>query len=130
MSAKRILIIDDTPEFILMMRFRLEANGYEVVEAHTGPDGLTMAETHGPGLVLLDVVMPDMDGFEVLAKIKATPATAHIPVVMLSAKADQAVKDRASELAASAFVTKPCDSAKLLSTISEHFVADLAGCPA
>jgi CheY-like chemotaxis protein len=128
-SNNRILIIDDTPEFILMMRFRLEANGYEILEAHTGEDGLSLAQTHDPSLVLLDVVMPEMDGFEVLEKLKAAPETSHLPVVMLSAKADQAVKDRAAELAANAFVTKPCDSAKLLTTIAEQINAP-STCPA
>ncbi len=101
----------------MLMRFRLEANGYEVLTAADGEAGLELARQCRPRLVLLDVVMPNMDGFEVLEKLKASTTTAAIPVIMLSARAEKAARDQAGALNAEGFVTKPCDTVHLLEMI-------------
>jgi len=82
---KKILIIDDEPQILLLAATRLKANGYDVVTALSGEQGLKKARTKLPDLVLLDHVMPDMDGGEVLDCLKTDPAMQHIPVIMFTA---------------------------------------------
>jgi CheY-like chemotaxis protein len=82
---KKILVIDDEPQILLMASFRLKANGYAVVTAFSGEQGLRAAKAEAPGLIFLDYVMPEMDGAEVLERLKKDPATKHIPVIMFTA---------------------------------------------
>lgn len=83
--VKKILVIDDEPQILLMASSRLKANGYAVVTALSGEQGLSEAKSQSPGLIFLDFVMPEMDGAEVLARLKKDPATKRIPVVMFTA---------------------------------------------
>ncbi|MBU4478575.1 MAG: response regulator [Candidatus Omnitrophica bacterium] len=88
MINKKILIIDDEPELVKAVEIRLKANGYEVEGAYDGKAGIDKAEKFKPDLVLLDIMMPGMDGQEVLKKLKENPETKTIPVIMLSAKSE------------------------------------------
>ena len=113
----RILIVDDIVVNIKLLEAKLRAEYYEVLSAASGPLGLETARTQFPDLILLDVMMPGMDGFEVCAKLKADPATAHIPVVMVTAL--DGVEDRIKGLEAGAddFLTKPIDETALMARI-------------
>ena len=82
---KKILVIDDEPQILLMVSARLKANGYAVVSAFSGDQGLQRARKEMPDLIFLDHVMPNMDGDEVLERLKKDPGTKNIPVVMFTA---------------------------------------------
>ena len=91
--ATRVLVIDDEPPIRLLCRVNLEAEGMEVLEAADGPSGLDQARREHPDVVLLDVMMPGLDGWKVAEQLLADPRTSGIPIVFLSARADTA--DRA-----------------------------------
>jgi len=82
----KILIIDDLPDNVTLLTFDLEDQGYDVIRAQSGPEGLELAAAQRPDAILLDVMMPEMDGIEVCRRLKADPQLAHIPVVLLTAK--------------------------------------------
>jgi two-component system cell cycle response regulator len=113
----RILIVDDIIVNIKVLEAKLRAEYYEVLAATSGPQGLETARTQHPDLILLDIMMPGMDGFEVCRKLKADAQTAHIPVVMLTAL--DGVEDRVKGLEAGAddFLTKPINETALLARI-------------
>jgi DNA-binding response OmpR family regulator len=111
----RILVVDDEPDILLMLRMSLEDEGHEVFLAPDGAAGLERLAEHRPDLVVLDVMMPVLDGFGMLErKRESGDAT---PVVMLSAKSEQADIDRATELGAVEFVSKPFDLDRLVALI-------------
>ncbi|MCX7591210.1 MAG: response regulator [Kiritimatiellae bacterium] len=117
---RRVLIIDDEPEFVDMIKMRLEANECEVLTAHDGPSGLEKIRKERPGLVLLDVMMPGMDGFQVLREIRQSDDIAHIPVVMLTAKGESKSLFKAEELGATDYLIKPCNSQDLVKIVRKH----------
>lgn len=120
MLAKKILIVDDEPEFIDMIQMRLEANGYEVVRATSGSEGLERAAEENPKLILLDVMMPEMDGFDVLKRLRRNPATQYIPVVMLTARGETKSIFRAQDRGATDYLIKPCEPQELLDVVGKH----------
>src|SRR5690348_490815 len=103
----RVLVVDDVPANVKLLEARLSAEYFDVVTALSGQQALAMCERAECDIVLLDVMMPDMDGFEVCRRIKANPSTHHLPVVMVAAL-DQ-ISDRVKGLEAGAddFLTKP-----------------------
>src|SRR5947209_19403838 len=113
----RVLVVDDIPSNIKLLEARLAAEYFEVVSASNGQDALARIAEQEPDIVLLDVMMPGMDGFEVCRRIKNNPKTAHIPVVMVTAL-DQ-TSDRVAGLDAGAddFLTKPVDDAALFARV-------------
>jgi adenylate cyclase len=111
-----ILAVDDVPQNIRLLRAVLEPRGYAVAAAASGAEALTVLAAGGVDLVLLDVVMPGMDGYAVCRAIRADPATAFLPVVMITASGEQE-KRRALEAGADDFVTKPFESAELLARV-------------
>lgn len=117
---KKILMIDDEPDFVEMVRMRLEANGYEVCTASAGEEGLKVAQAENPHLILLDVMMPGMDGFQVLRKLRSMPDTKYIPVIMLTARGESKAIFKAQEEGVTDYLIKPCDAPALLETIARH----------
>ena len=115
--AKKILLIDDDSQLIELVAMRLEANEYQVLAAFSGQDGLSMAESEEPDLILLDITMPGMDGLEVLRKLKYNSKTSHIPVVMLTSKTESQAIFRSQELRAVEYIIKPFEPKELLSII-------------
>jgi two-component system cell cycle response regulator len=113
----RILVVDDIPANVKLLEVRLLAEYFEVLTATNGPDAIETCENGKVDVVLLDVMMPDMDGFEVCRRLKSDPATAHIPVVMITAL-DQ-VSDRVRGLQAGAddFLTKPVNDLQLMTRV-------------
>jgi DNA-binding response OmpR family regulator len=96
----------------------LELEGYDVKRASNGDEALKFVRTFKPDVVLLDVMMPKLDGREVCRRIKADPATADVPVIFLSARAQDMDVNSGLELGASAYITKPFDPVELLETVS------------
>lgn len=113
-DARRILVVDDEPRMIGFIRMNLELEGHQVVEASTGMEALESIRTRLPDVVLLDVMMPDMDGFETLRMLREF---SNIPVIMLTAKGDENDKVYGLELGADDYVTKPFGPRELSSRI-------------
>jgi diguanylate cyclase (GGDEF)-like protein len=113
-GAARILVVDDEPPIRDILRFQLENAGFRVDCAGTGEEGLRMVEQDPPDLVLLDLMIPELDGYEVCRRMKSTYASRHIPVIMLTARGDLAEKLRGLEHGANDYVTKPFSMPELL----------------
>jgi two-component system cell cycle response regulator len=113
----RILVVDDVATNRIVMKVKLAAACYAVLQADCGTAALTAARTECPDLILLDVVMPDMSGLEVCRKLKTDPATADIPVILITALADRASKMAGLEAGADDFLTKPVDEVTLLARV-------------
>jgi len=113
-NRKRILVVDDEKGLVKIIRLNLEQDGYEVVEAYNGSQAMEKLRTTLPDLVLLDVMMPDTDGFTVLKMIRQIGAT---PVIMLTAKGEEDDKIKGLELGADDYVTKPFSPRELTSRI-------------
>ncbi len=111
-----ILIVDDTPQNVRLAEALLAPGGYRVVAAGSGPEALDRIVTMPPDLVLLDLLMPDMDGFAVCRAIRENPATAILPVIMVTASGDEQ-KVRAIEAGADDFISRPINQAELLARI-------------
>ncbi|WP_376091108.1 PleD family two-component system response regulator [Roseomonas sp. CCTCC AB2023176] len=116
MSA-RVLVVDDVAANLKLLEARLSAEYYEVAVASSGPEALRVAQSWNPDVVLLDVMMPGMDGYEVCRLMKASPQTAHIPVVMITALVDQAERVRGLEAGADDFLSKPVDHTTLFARV-------------
>ena len=116
---KKILIADDRPEVVELVRVTLEGEDYQIVDASNGKETLKKARLEKPDLVLLDVVMPKMDGFEVCRKLKKDPQTKEIPIIMLTAKGQKVDQEKGRELGARDYITKPFSPSALLRKIEE-----------
>lgn len=117
MSA-RILVVDDIMANRRLMQAKLEAKYYSVLLAENGPQAIEVAHSSAPEIILLDVMMPGMDGYEVCRQLKASPETAHIPVVMLTALSETADRVRGLDAGADDFLTKPVDDFALMSRLN------------
>jgi CheY-like chemotaxis protein len=112
-----LLVIDDDPDSRDLLKRMLEKDGYAVLTASGGAEGLALAKEHQPELITLDVMMPSMDGWAVLSALKADPATAEIPVVMMTMVDD---KPMGFALGASDYLTKPIDKSRVLQVVSRR----------
>jgi len=123
---KKILMVDDDLDFCGAVQLLLESKAYEVVLAHDGKEGLEKARTVGPGLVILDVMMPEMNGYDVCVVLKADPKLSSIPVILLTA-VDQSIfkttytKAMGLMTEADDYIAKPVESAELVSRV-EHLL--------
>ena len=113
----RILVVDDIPANVKLLEVRLLAEYFEVLTASNGADALETCENGKVDVVLLDVMMPDMDGFEVCRRIKSDPATSHIPVVMITALDQVSDRIRGLEVGADDFLTKPVNDLQLMTRV-------------
>ena len=112
-----ILIVDDEPENIELLDRRLSRRGFTVVGATSAEEGLKVALSERPALILMDIKMPNLDGFDALRMLQADPLTAGIPVIALTAHAMQEDRDRALAAGARDYETKPVDLDRLLAKI-------------
>jgi two-component system response regulator MtrA len=115
-----VLIADDDADILLLVKAVLERSGYEVVAASDGAEALASVRARKPDLAVLDIAMPEVDGLEVLRRLRADPTTSELPVVLLSARAQEADVERGFAIGASAYLKKPFSPREL----SEH-VAEL-----
>lgn len=105
--ARQLLLVDDERDLVFYTKLFLEEQGYEVLEAYDGRQALEVLQSHRPDLIILDVAMPRMTGWDVLAEIQQDPEKADIPVLMLTARAEDADKARGWELGVTWYQTKP-----------------------
>ena len=117
--GKKVLIVDDEPNIVAALEFLLEKNGYEVRVAANGEEALGQLDAFRPDLVLLDVMVPKMSGYEVCQRMRAEPRWQAIKVVMLSAKGREVEVSKGMSLGADLYVTKPFSSAELVATIDK-----------
>jgi len=120
MERKKVLVVDDEEQLATLIKMRLEANGFAVVTASDGSQGLEMAVLEQPNLILLDVMMPKMDGHEVLRRLKYSEQTRHIPVAMLTARGDTSSILKAQEMGAKDYLIKPFESDELVEFVKQH----------
>lgn len=118
--ARKILVIDDEPDFVDAIKMRLEANGYVMVSASDGREGVDKAKRERPDLILLDLVMPNVNGILALSMLKTDPKIAHIPVVILTAKTDSDYITDTMKLGAVDYIVKPADMQVLIEVVRKY----------
>ena len=118
---KKILAVDDERHIVRLVEVNLQRAGYQVVTAYDGREALEKVKAEDPDLIVLDVMMPYMDGFEVLKNLKADPVTAEIPVIMLTAKAQDADVFRGWQSGVDCYLTKPFNPMELLTFVKRIF---------
>lgn len=118
-NKKRILIIEDEEQMVEMLKMRLEANNYEVLSTDDGKKGLEMAQKQNPDLIILDLMIPKMDGFKVCGLLKKDSRYSRIPIILFTARAQESDKRMGEEIGADAYITKPFEPKVLLEKIEE-----------
>lgn len=113
-QQSRILVVDDEPDILNLLEYNLKRAGFQAILAKDGPEAIEAAKAHRPDLVLLDIMLPDMEGTEVLRRLKALEVTASIPVIMLTAKGEEVDKIVGFELGAEDYITKPFSPRELI----------------
>ena len=121
--GKRILVIEDDPSSARLVGYALEREGYQVEIAVNGVEGLRKAQEEQPDLVILDVMLPGLDGFEVCHRLRADSTTDHVPILMLSAKAQEIDKSTGLKVGADEYLVKPADPAEILANV-ERLLAE------
>lgn len=116
----RILIVDDSPTEIHILKSMLKKGGYEVFTAQSGEEGINTAKTEKPDLILMDVVMPGINGFQATRELSKTPETAHIPIVIITTKNQQTDKVWATRQGAKDYIVKPVRENELLGSVKAH----------
>jgi two-component system alkaline phosphatase synthesis response regulator PhoP/two-component system response regulator VicR len=128
---RKILACDDEKHIVRLVQVNLERQGYEVVTANDGKEALEKVESEHPDLLVLDVMMPYMDGFEVLQNLRRNPSTANIPVIMLTAKAQDADVFKGWQSGVDCYLTKPFNPMELITFVKRIFksMEDEGGAP-
>ena len=122
--AKKVLIVDDEPSIIVALQFLMEQNGYETLVAFSGEEAMeTIARQH-PDLILLDIMLPVVDGFEVCQRVRENPEWKNIRIVLVTALGSEANAAKGLALGADAYITKPFANADLVAKVKE-----LLACP-
>ena len=116
---KTVLVIEDEEDYRMMLSVRLHANGYNVLEAGDGDAGLELVRVHRPDIIILDVLLPKMNGFVVAKLLKQNPLYRNIPLIMLTALTYEKSEETGLLSGADAYLTKSCDSSLLLNKISD-----------
>jgi two-component system, cell cycle response regulator DivK len=122
--SKVILVIEDQEDNRRILRDLLTSVGYELIEALTGQEGVTMAETHRPDLILMDIQLPVLDGYEATRRIRANPALGSIPIIAVTSFALSGDDIKAYEAGCNGYVTKPYSPRQLLTKIREYLPAN------
>ena len=120
MTLETILIIDDSPDIRLLLKSILQKRGYTILTAENGEKGIRQARTEPVALILLDIVMPGIDGFAVCETLKEDPVTGEIPILFLSAKSDAQDKVKGLRLGGADYITKPFDKGEVLARVQTH----------
>ena len=118
--SKRILVVEDEEDNRRIVRDLLSSVGYEIIEAVTGLEGVTAAETHRPDLILMDIQLPGLDGYEATRRIKADPALRHIPIIVVTSYALSGDDVKAFEAGCDAYIAKPFSPRALLAKVREY----------
>jgi DNA-binding response OmpR family regulator len=123
MSPKKILIVDDEADLVETIRFPLELEGFQVLAAHNGEEGLNQARSENPDLILLDLMLPKLDGYKICRLLKFDDRYKHIPIFMLTAKTQEKDKILGKETGADEYFTKPFDIDELIAKIKSNLSA-------
>lgn len=115
--TRKILVVDDDPNALRLIGYTLEQEGYQVVSAGDGLEGVNKAQDERPDLVVLDVMLPGLDGYEVCRQLRQQPETAALPILMLSAKARQDDKDVGLKMGADDYLAKPADPSAIVDRV-------------
>jgi CheY-like chemotaxis protein len=118
--AKTIVVADDDPDILSIVSMSLEAQGYDVHKATNGQEAVDLAKAHGPDLIIMDMMMPIMSGYEAVQALKADDSTRNIPIIGLSAKAMATDMERATDVGIDGYITKPFRIAQVLSVIEGY----------
>jgi len=116
MSTK-ILIVDDEPHMLRVTELSIKKGGYQIVIGRNGKEALELAAREKPGLIVMDVSMPEMDGLTALTQLKANPETAKIPVIMLTVRGQAMARQQAEQSGAAVYLTKPFSPSQLLAEV-------------
>lgn len=117
--SKKILIVDDDTGIMVALQFLLEQNGYDTLIAFSGEDAMEVVERHHPDLILLDVLLPVVDGFEVCQRVRENPDFKDIRIVLVTALGSEAHVVKGLDLGADAYVVKPFSNAALMAKVRE-----------
>lgn len=117
--AKKIMVVDDEPDILKVVIFRVKRLGHEVITATNGQEALDTAHKEKPDLILLDIRLPVMDGYEVCRRIKTDEKLKHIPIVFLTASSASKIAEKTKELKANDYLIKPFDPEELLKKIKK-----------
>lgn len=118
-EKKRILIVDDEPDLVEMVKLRLEANNYEAIIAYNGKEALDVARNEKPDLIILDLMLPKIDGYRVCAMLKRDQRYSKIPIILFTARAQDKDKKMGDEAGADFYIVKPFEPETLLGKIKE-----------
>ena len=116
---KTVLIVDDEPNILLSVEFLMQREGHEALTASDGQEALDLLASSRPDLMILDVMMPRKNGFEVCAEVRADPAFSDLPILMLTAKGREAEMSKGMSLGADAYITKPFSTHELVAKVLE-----------
>jgi two-component system alkaline phosphatase synthesis response regulator PhoP len=116
---KKILVIEDDPATSRLVDYSLRHEGYQVITASNGLEGVRKARSESPDLVILDVMLPGMDGFEICHRLRSEPTTAKLPILMFSAKAQEIDRDTGIKVGADDYLTKPSAPAEIVSRVAK-----------
>lgn len=120
MEKKKVLIVDDEPDIVESLKFALELEGIECIVAQAGEDALLMARHAKPDLILLDIMLPKMNGYKVSRLLKFDQAYKHIPIIMLTARAQEKDREVGIETGADEYVTKPFAMGELVELVKRY----------
>lgn len=118
-NTYKVLVVDDDPYILISLEFLMKKSGYEVTVARNGQEAFTLLNSHVPDIVLLDIMMPDVDGYEICSYIKKTETLKCCKVVFMSAKTKEADIKKGYELGASLYITKPFSTRELVKDIAK-----------
>jgi DNA-binding response OmpR family regulator len=118
-TTKKILVVDDEPDVASLLTLMLKSQGYNVISAGDGQEALEKARSENPDLILLDIMLPRLDGYKVARMLKFDENFSHIPIIMLTAKIQERDRQTGLEMGANDYVTKPFDTAALLAKIKD-----------
>jgi DNA-binding response OmpR family regulator len=120
MNPKKILVVDDEVDLVKTIQFALEAEGYKVLVSYNGEDALNQSRKENPDLILLDLMLPKLDGYKVCRLLKFDEQYKHIPILMLTAKTQQKDRSLGMETGANEYITKPFDMDELMGKVKAY----------
>ena len=120
MKPTRILVVDDEPDVVMFIARTLNSEGFDVISAYDGISALDLAENESPDLIVLDIMMPMMSGYEVCEQLKGNPQTQNIPIVCVSSAHNPNARDRSLGAGAATLLLKPFSPAELVAQIKRH----------
>ena len=118
--TRRILVVEDQEDNRQILRDLFASADYETIEAHTGDEGVRMAEAHRPDLILMDIQLPGIDGYEATRRIKGNPALSHIPIIAVTSYALSGDAGKARDAGCTEYITKPYSPRQLLATVRKY----------